>query len=120
MAKRQVLVRELESVETLGSTTFICTDKTGTLTRNQMAVVDVWMPTGTATIEGQGYEPTGVVHADPAIGAALVEVALTSVRCSNGRIFKEDEEQGGRWIAHGDPMEAALDAFAHRLGVDVD
>ena len=60
------------------------------------------------------------MHADPAMRAALVEVALTSVRCSNGRIFKEDEEQGGRWIAHGDPMEAALDAFARRLGVDVD
>src|SRR6266540_1613752 len=64
MAARNALVRRLESVETLGSTTFICTDKTGTLTRNQMAVVDVWTPTGTATIEGQGYEPTGDVHAD--------------------------------------------------------
>ena len=59
MAARNALVRRLESVETLGSTTFICTDKTGTLTRNQMAVVEVWTPTGTATIEGQGYEPTG-------------------------------------------------------------
>jgi magnesium-transporting ATPase (P-type) len=119
MAARNALVRRLESVETLGSTTFICTDKTGTLTRNEMAVVDVWTPTGTATIEGQGYEPTGIVHADPALRATLVEVALTSVRCSNGRIFREGEEKGARWIAHGDPMEAALDAFAHRLGVDV-
>jgi len=120
MARRNALVRRLESVETLGSTTFICTDKTGTLTRNEMAVVEVWTPAGTATIEGQGYEPTGTVHADDATAAVLVEVALTGLRCSNGRIVRQAAEEGGRWLPHGDPMEAALDAFAQRLGIDGD
>jgi magnesium-transporting ATPase (P-type) len=120
MASRNALVRRLESVETLGSTTFICTDKTGTLTRNEMAVVEVWTPAGRATIEGRGYEPTGTVHADATTRVALGELALASARCSRGRIAQEVTEQGRRWVAHGDPMEAALDAFARRLGIDVE
>jgi magnesium-transporting ATPase (P-type) len=120
MARRNALVRRLESVETLGSTTFICTDKTGTLTRNEMVVVEVWTPFGASTIVGRGYEPVGTVQAEPAVRTALAEVALTAVRCSNGRIIQEPPERGGRWVAHGDPMEAALDAFARRLGIDAD
>ena len=65
MAGRHALVRHLEAVETLGSTTFICTDKTGTLTLNEMAVVEVWMPAGRAVIEGSGYEPVADVAANP-------------------------------------------------------
>ncbi len=59
MAARQALVRHLEAVETLGSTTFIATDKTGTLTRNQMVVVEVWMPSGKVLVEGRGLQPAG-------------------------------------------------------------
>ena len=115
MAGRHALVRHLEAVETLGSTTFICTDKTGTLTRNEMAVVEVWMPTGRAVIDGTGYEPVAAVRCEPpAAAAALREVARVAVRCSSGHSVEEE----GRWVARGDPMEAALDTLARRVGID--
>ncbi|MEV5837634.1 cation-transporting P-type ATPase [Nocardia sp. NPDC052112] len=114
MAERHALVRHLEAVETLGSTTFICTDKTGTLTRNEMSVVEVWLPGGAATISGDGYQPTGeVVCTPPTCLAAVRDLARVARLCSSGRVVLDN----GEWVPRGDPMEAALDAFAHRLEV---
>jgi calcium-translocating P-type ATPase len=115
MATRHALVRRLESVATLGSTTFICTDKTGTLTLNEMSVVEVWTPAGHGSIEGAGYEPTGSVRVEVAARSALCGAAMAAARCSNGRALLRD----GRWVAQGDPMEAALDVLARRLNLDV-
>ena len=115
MAARGALVRRLESVETLGSTTFICTDKTGTLTQNEMSVVEAWTPKGQASIEGRGYDPTGTVHAEPGLLPLLKELALSAALYSNGRAVSRE----GRWVAQGNPLEVSLDVFARRLKVDV-
>ena len=115
MARRHALVRRLESVETLGSTTYICTDKTGTLTRNEMTVVRLWTPCGTATVSGEGYVPEGKMTCDPSVLDSVRALALAAARCSDGRaVF-----QNGHWTAQGDPMEAALDVLARKLKIDV-
>ena len=113
MAAEHALVRRLESVETLGSTTFICTDKTGTLTQNRMRIVEVWTPRGSLRRGGVGYEPDGEI--EPRDGD-LVEharnAALVARECSHGRAVRGDD---GKWVPRGDPMEAAIDSLATQL-----
>jgi magnesium-transporting ATPase (P-type) len=119
MAARRAIVRKLPAVETLGSTTVICSDKTGTLTRNEMTVQEIWTAQHTLALTGVGYEPTGelrrggevVAPTPPDVVALLRDAAL----CNDSSIARED----GQWKLAGDPTEGALVVAAEKLGVEV-
>ncbi|TNC24821.1 cation-translocating P-type ATPase [Amycolatopsis alkalitolerans] len=113
MAGRNALVRHLESVESLGATTFICTDKTGTLTRNEMSVVEVWTAEGLVTVTGEGYQPTGRLDGTPGALRAVAALADSAARCSPD---SRAVHKNGRWLPVGDPMEVALHVLATRAG----
>jgi magnesium-transporting ATPase (P-type) len=111
MAGRRALVRRLESVEVLGLTTAICTDKTGTLTLHQLQAVAVWTPLGTARVSGSGYDPTGNVEAPPELAPLLRQLAWAALASSEGSAVLRE----GRWVAEGDPLDAALWVLARRI-----
>ena len=117
MVKRQALVRRLPVVETLGSTSVVCTDKTGTLTRNEMTVRRVVTADASVEVTGVGYAPTGtVVGTDnvAAPGASVSEVLRAGVLASDARLVQVE----GQWRIEGDPTEGALVVAAAKLSLD--
>ncbi|MGC8874254.1 MAG: cation-translocating P-type ATPase [Chloroflexia bacterium] len=125
MLRRHALIRSLPTVETLGSATVICSDKTGTLTQNEMTVVKAWTLGGTYNVEGRGYQPWGriTVHGeDVALEAhpALAGVLLGGMLCNDARLEKVEGEGDARYRMVGDPTEGALVVLAAKAGLWLD
>ncbi|PZO08510.1 MAG: carbonate dehydratase [Lysobacteraceae bacterium] len=123
MARRNAIVRRLPSIETLGAVSVICTDKTGTLTRNEMVVASVALSGSTLAVSGEGYAPQGELRAEGSEGsegasehAALELLARACALCNDADLHHRD----GQWIVEGDPMEGALLAFAGKAGIDLE
>ena len=110
MARRHAIVKKLSSVETLGSASAVCSDKTGTLTKNEMTIEKVVTPSGEADVTGSGYRPEGELRVDgrPLEDPALlgeVRAVLAGGSLANDAVLREDN---GQWTIQGDPTEAAF------------
>jgi magnesium-transporting ATPase (P-type) len=123
MAARHAVIRRLPAVETLGSVTVICSDKTGTLTRNEMTVQQVVLASGVVDVEGAGYAPDGALRRDGhhlqsaelfRESPALLALAEAAALCNDASLHQED----GQWQLAGDPTEGALLTLAMKAGLD--
>ena len=120
MAHRNAIIRRLPAVETLGSVSVICSDKTGTLTRNEMMVSAVVTADRTIDVEGSGYKPEGQFRIeagealDPAADPVLEELSLAALLCNDAGLRQSHED----WTVDGDPMEGALVSLAIKAGHD--
>ena len=118
MAKRNAIIRKLPAVETLGSTTIICSDKTGTLTQNQMTVQAIFTGGEYFDVSGSGYTPDGNFKQqskiiNPVNHPALLECLKAGLLCNDARLVVEPDN----WRIEGDPTEGALLVTAHKAGL---
>jgi Ca2+-transporting ATPase len=121
MSNRNAIIKKLHSVETLGCTSVICSDKTGTLTKNEMTVRSIWTGGKIYTVSGTGYEPEGNIlldgnKVDP---LSIPDVELTlrvGLLCNNARISQDETNK--KWNTFGDPTEGCLITSAWKAGLD--
>lgn len=118
MARRRAIIRKLPAVEALGSTTIICSDKTGTLTQNQMTVQEIAVVGAHYEVTGTGYQPVGQlvqqgVPVQPDLHGTLMACLQAGLLCNDSRLV----EKQGQWEIEGDPTEGALLVAAHKTGL---
>ena len=119
MARRNAIIRRLPSVETLGSVTAICSDKTGTLTRNEMTVRAIRTADDLYDVDGTGYKPEGdIKKGDQKVDIGEIELLRELIKtakvCNDASLAEED----GEWIINGDPTDGALITLGHKAGYD--
>lgn len=119
MASRNAIIRKMPAVETLGSTTVICSDKTGTLTENQMTVLNIYTAEKAYEVTGLGYNPEGSIQyantaADANENPLLIECLTAGLLCNDSQLINKE----GQWLVEGDPTEAALISSAAKAKVD--
>jgi len=131
MAKRHALIKKLSAVETLGCTSVICTDKTGTLTQNEMTVRSLWVPALSAeagrsfTITGVGYEPSGEIllkdkKIDPTQNGDIKLLLMAANLCNNSRLLEPEATGNSQWTILGDPTEASIRVAARKCQFDLE
>ncbi|OMH29528.1 carbonate dehydratase [Motiliproteus sp. MSK22-1] len=121
MARRNAVIRRLPAVETLGAVTVICSDKTGTLTRNEMTVRTVSTAESLFELAGTGYDPHGAISLEqqevpPEQHPLLIEILRASLLCNEASLENADSS----WLVHGDPMEGALLVAGVKAGLDIE
>lgn len=134
MSKRNIIVRKLSSIETLGSASVICSDKTGTLTQNQMTVREVFSLDGQWAVSGEGYNPIGKFSIENYFvkpNKLLKKISIIAALCNNAKLMKAEQTANRkvvplkscttpRWTIDGDPTEGALLTLAAKAGIHVE
>ncbi|MCF8010596.1 MAG: HAD-IC family P-type ATPase [Clostridiales bacterium] len=120
MAKQKAIIRVLPAVETLGSTTIICSDKTGTITENEMTLDKIWLPGKHIKVTGKGYKPEGEFLHDnnpvkPGNDDDLKNLLRAGLLCSTASLQKNEKD---KWEIAGDPTEGALIVAARKAGIE--
>jgi magnesium-transporting ATPase (P-type) len=121
MARRNAIIRRLPAVETLGAVTVVCSDKTGTLTRNEMTVRSIATTDKLFELGGTGYDPHGAIclaseSVLPEEHPLLLEAVRAAVLCNDASL----EQSNSHWLVHGDPMEGALLVAGLKAGLDIE